>query len=331
MPFVPTARGDVEVGDLGRTLMHEHVFAITAEVAHDYPDLSWTKDKADVIDRVVEKLIATKNSGIDTIVDLTAFGHGRAIWELQEVASRVELNIVVATGFYTNDYLSYFFDFRQPTDSGGKRVDIMTEMCVRDITVGIGGTGIRAGVIKCATDKQGVTSNIERILRAAAGAHRETGVPISTHTDAFAKSGLEQQRVFASEGVDLSRVIIGHSGDSTDLPYLRELMDRGSLIGCDRFGLYLPEHGLPGMDTRIDTIARLCELGYSDRIVLSHDATCFTDWFPAEGGMQLPTWVHTHIGSAVVPAMLDHGISQSDVDAMLIENPRRILENRGRY
>jgi phosphotriesterase-related protein len=330
VPSVQTAKGEVELRDLGRTLMHEHVFAITAEVAHDYPDLSWTIDKAGVIDSVVEKLIATKNSGIDTIVDLTAFGHGRAIWELQEVASRIELNIVVATGFYTSDHLSYFFEFRQP-DTESKRVDIMTEMCIRDIKVGVGGTGIKAGVIKCATDRQGVTANIERILRATAQAHRETGAPISTHTDSSTKSGLDQQRIFASEGVDLSRVVIGHSGDSTDLDYLRQLMDQGSVIGCDRFGLYLPEHGLPGMDTRIDTIARLCELGYSDRIVLAHDATCFTDWFPSDGGMQLPTWVHTHISNAVVPAMLELGISQRDVDAMLIDNPRRILENLGRY
>src|ERR1700722_9256778 len=130
MPFVQTVKGEVDLEELGRTLMHEHVFAITAEVAHDYPDLSWTANKAAVIDSVVEKLVAAKNSGIDSIVDLTAFGHGRAIWELQEVALRVDLNIVVATGFYTNDYLSYFFEFRQPTDVDGTRVDIMTEMCI---------------------------------------------------------------------------------------------------------------------------------------------------------------------------------------------------------
>ena len=125
----------------------------------------------------------------------------------------------------------------------------MVEMFVRDITEGIAGTGVKAAILKCATDEPGLTPGVERVLRAVAVAHRATGVPISTHTHARTRRGLEQQRVFAEEGVDLGRVIIGHSGDTTDLDYLKELIAAGSYIGMDRFGL----DNILGFEHRVDT------------------------------------------------------------------------------
>src|SRR5262249_60283836 len=131
----------------------------------------------------------------------------------------------------------------------------------------------KAAIIKCATDTEGVPSTVENILRAAARAQKATGLPISTHTWAAGRSGEAQQAIFAQEGVDLRRVIIGHSGDSDDLGYLRGLMDRGSTIGMDRFGL---EHFLPTVK-RVEVVARLCAEGYAPKMVLSHDANCWTD------------------------------------------------------
>jgi phosphotriesterase-related protein len=190
---------------------------------------------------------------------------------------------------------------------------------------------VKAGVIKTATDRAGVTPNVERILRAVARAHRATGTPITTHTTVAERNGLDQQRIFAEEGVDLSRVIIGHSGDSTDLDYLRALLDAGSIIGADRFGLYLPDMGLPEMDVRIGILAQLCAEGYSDRIVLSHDVTCYADWVPQDFGSHLKEWVQTHLTDTVVPAMLAKGIPEEQVAQMLAGNPRRILQNPGPY
>jgi phosphotriesterase-related protein len=168
-------------------------------------------------------------------------------------------------------------------------------------------------------------------LRAVARAHRETGAPITTHTDVAERTGLDQQRILAEEGVDLSRVIIGHSGDSTDLTYLRALLDAGSVIGADRFGLYLPDMGLPEMEVRVKTLAQLCVEGYSDRIVLSHDVTCYSDWMPADFGGDLSDWVQTHVTDEVVPAMLKAGINEKQIDEMLVGNPKRIFETQGAY
>lgn len=225
MAELNTAAGVIDAADLGVTLMHEYVFMMTTEIAENYPEAWGDEDRrvADAIDRLNE----LKARGVDTVVDLTVIGLGRYIPRIARVAEATEINIVVATGLYTYNDVPFRFHFQGP----GTLLDgpeIMTELFVRDITEGIADTGITAAILKCATDEPGVTAGVERVLRAVAAAHRETGVPISTHTHAGTRRGLEQQRIFAEEGVDLSRVVIGHSGDSTDLDYLQELIAEGS-------------------------------------------------------------------------------------------------------
>lgn len=307
--------------------MHEHIVNINAEVEKEYPDLAWTKDKKSVLSGVVESLRAVKAAGVDTIVDCTAIGHGRDIDALMYVNEQVDINLVVCTGLYTYDYLPLFFEYKAPvTTDDGASEDVLTEMFVRDLTEGIGGSGVRAGAIKVATDRPGVTPNVERVLRAAARAHRETGAPITTHSVPALGNGLDQQRILAEEGVDLRKVVVGHSGDSTDLGYLRKLLDAGSTIGADRFGLYLPEAGLPSMEARTETVAQLCHEGYSGQIVLSHDVTCYADWFPANmGGPALSDWQLTHIPDAVLPALREHGVTAEQIEEMLVGNPMRLL------
>ncbi len=333
MATVPTVRGEIDSAALGQTLMHEHVVNITAEVARDYPDLSWTNDKEAVLQSVVAMLREVKSRGIDTVVDCTAFGHGRDVDALQRINEQVDINIVACTGIYTYDYLPFFFVYGHPVRQvDGKDIDILTEMFVRDVTQGIAGSGVKAGMIKTATDHAGVTPNIERILRAVARAHRETGAPITTHTVVAERNGLDQQRIFAEEGVDLRRVVIGHCGDTTDLDYLRALLDAGSTIGADRFGLYMPDMGMPGLDVRVRTLAQLCAEGYSDRIVISHDVTCYGDWIPKSfGRASLEDWKLTHVSDKVVPALLEAGVTRQQVDQMLVGNPRQILERRDPY
>lgn len=229
-----TARGPIDTADLGVTLMHEHVFVMTTEVVQNYPE-GWgdeSKREADAVHRLNE----LKARGVDTIVDLTVIGLGRYIPRIARIAAQTELNIVVATGLYTYNDVPFCFHYLGP----GAPLDgpeIMTDLFVRDIEQGIADTGIKAAILKCATDEPGITPGVERVLRAVAQAHKRTGVPISTHTHARTRRGLEQQRIFAEEGVDLSRVIIGHSGDTTDLDYLEELVNNGSYIGMDRFGI----------------------------------------------------------------------------------------------
>jgi phosphotriesterase-related protein len=203
----------------------------------------------------------------------------------------------------------------------------MVDMFVKDIEEGIADTGVKAAILKCATDQPGVTPGVERALRAVAKAHRATGVPISTHTDAHLKRGLEQQQIFDDEGVDLSRVIIGHSGDTTDIAYLEELMARGSYIGMDRFGVDVI---LP-FEERVATVAELCQRGHHEKMVLSHDASCHIDWFGDAVTKLATNWHYLHITKDVVPALREKGVTEEQLTAMLVDNPRRIFEHGGGY
>jgi phosphotriesterase-related protein len=206
--------------------------------------------------------------------------------------------------------------------------ETMTEMFVRDIEVGIADTGVKAAILKCATDAPGVTTGVERVLRAVAQAHRQTGVPISTHTDAGTRRGLEQQRILADEGVDLTRVVIGHCGDSTDIDYLEELIANGSYIGMDRFGIDL----LLPFEDRVNTVATMCERGHAGKMVLSHDAHCFIDSLPESMLAEAtPNWHYLHIHNDVLPALKQRGVTDDQIDTMLVQNPRRIFETRGGY
>jgi phosphotriesterase-related protein len=325
MPQVNTARGPIDTSGLGVTLMHEHVFIMTTEVTQNYPE-RWGEEAAREAD-AVKRLTKLKATGVDTIVDLTVIGLGRYIPRIARVAAATDLNIVVATGVYTFNDVPFCFHYLGP-GAPLNGPEIMTEMFVRDIEQGIADTGVRAAILKCATDEPGVTPGVERVLRAVAQAHRHTGVPISTHTHAETRRGLEQQRIFADEGVDLSRVVIGHCGDSTDIDYLEELIANGSYIGMDRFGMDLV---LPFED-RVNTVARMCERGHADKMVLSHDAKCYFDALPdALLPTVAPNWHYLHIHNDVLPALRARGVTDEQITTMLVDNPRKIFDHQGGY
>lgn len=325
MATINTVRGPVDSARLGPTLMHEHVFVLSTEIMQNYPD-AWGEEDKRVAD-AIRRLNELKQRGIDTIVDLTVIGLGRYIPRIQRVAAETELNIIVATGVYTYNDVPMYFHFQGPgTELGGP--ELMTDMFIRDIEQGIADTGVRAAILKCATDQPGITAGVERVLRSVAQAHRQTGAPISTHTHAPTRRGLEQQRIFREEGLDLSRVIIGHSGDTTDIEYLEELIAEGSYIGMDRFGIDV----LLPFEDRVRTVARMCERGHADKMVLSQDAACFNDWLPeAALPAVVPNWHYLHIHNDVIPALKEQGVTDEQINTMLIDNPRRIFERQGGY
>jgi len=245
MPTVNTVSGPIDTADLGFTLMHEHIIIESPGVRENFPIF----EREAEIEKAVGKIKDAMSRGVKTLVDLTP-GDWRDIPYVKAVVARSKMQVIVATGIYWE----VPHHFRHTT---GRSVEYIADLFIRDIRDGIMDTGVKAGIIKCATDEPGVTQDVERILRASAKAHRATGVPISTHTHPASEVGLAQQDVFESEGVDLSRVVIGHSGDSEDTDYLRKLCDRGSYIGMDRFGIDI----FLETEKRVATIAKMCELG----------------------------------------------------------------------
>ncbi|MQY09552.1 phosphotriesterase family protein [Actinomadura macrotermitis] len=318
MTAVQTLRGPI--ADPGATLMHEHVFGLSPEILWNWPDIPEGWDLEERAREAAGKLNELKAAGIDTIVDLTVIGLGRYVPAVQRVAEQTGINIVAATGLYTYDALPAYFGNRGPGSLFGGP-DRLAEFFVRDITEGIGRTGVKAGMLKCATGRQGITPGVERVIRAVARAHRETGVPITTHSESATRNGLDQQELLAEEGVDLSRVVIGHAGDSTDLDYLEELIAGGSYLGMDRFGIEFCS-----FEDRVATVVALCERGYADRMVLSHDSYCFNDRFdPAVVKRRHPNYHLLHISRDVLPALRAAGVTEAQIERMLVGNPRRIL------
>jgi len=313
---VHSVRGPIRSDQLGTVLMHEHVFVLSEEIRVNYPEY-WDEDTR--VADAVAKLTALTSRGVDTIVDPTVIGLGRDIPRIQRVNSQVDINIIPATGLYTYNDIPFFLQYVGPdTLFGGD--DPMIEMFVRDLTEGIADTGVKAGFLKCAIDAPGLTAGVERVIRAVAAAHTRTGAPITVHTNPHNQSGLVVQRIFLEAGVDLSRVVIGHSGDSTDLDYLCALMAAGSFIGMDRFGLDV----LLPFEQRVATVAELCRRGHAEQMVLAQDASCYIDWFPpAAKQAAVPNWHFTHIHDDVLPALRERGVSEEQITTMLVDNPRR--------
>ncbi|GGC45029.1 phosphotriesterase [Brevibacterium sediminis] len=319
MTEVQAVTGTIDSSELGRTLVHEHIFVLSEEMRQNY-DTTW--DDEERISDAVTKLNDLKAAGIDTIFDPTVVGLGRYIPRVQKVAEQTDLNIIVATGLYTFTDLPHQFEHRGP----GLLIDEpepLVGLFVRDLTEGIADTGVKAAFLKCAIESPGLTEGVERTMRAVGQASAQTGAPITVHTNPATGSGLVTQRVLKEEGADLEKVIIGHSGDSTDLDYLSQIAEAGSFLGMDRFGIdaYLPT------EPRVDTIVELVRRGYAERITLAHDAACYIDYFTQEEKAQIqPNWHFRHISDDVIPMLLDKGVSEDNIDTMLVKNPRRYFE-----
>ncbi|MEU4225687.1 phosphotriesterase-related protein [Nonomuraea sp. NPDC026600] len=322
MPTVNTVRGPVDVDELGQTLMHEHVFVLSTEYLDNYGKGDWWDEEFRVADAIT-KLNAAAAKGVRTIVDPTVWGIGRYIPRIQRIAAEVpDLHIIAATGMYSFDELPHQYEFRGP----GLLLDIpdpMIDDFVRDITEGIADTGVKAAFLKCVVEQKGLTPGVERICRAVAQAHVRTGAPITVHTNSVTQSGAIALDFFAKEGVDLTKVVVGHAGDTNDLDYLMRLADTGATLGMDRFGLDVYN----STSERVATIAALCQRGYADRMVLSHDAGCFYDYFGTAWDEALstmaPNWRYDHIHDEVLAALLDSGVTGDQIEQMLVSNPRR--------
>jgi phosphotriesterase-related protein len=321
MPQVQTVNGAVDTTELGRTYMHEHIFVLSADVQLNYPD-EWGSEDARV-DDAVDKLTALAAQGVRTIVDPTVIGLGRYIPRIQRVAERVpDLNIVVATGCYTYDSAPFYFEHRGP-GLGPDVPDPMVEMFVSDIEDGIAGTGVKAGLLKCAIDQPGLTAGVERIMRAVARAHHRTGTPVTVHTHPDSHTGPEVRRVMCDEeGVAPGRIVLGHSGDTTDVDHLTELAEAGFILGMDRFGINLATT----FENRADTLVEMCRRGFAEQMVLSQDASCYIDWIDPKVRPTLPQWHYLHIEEDVLPYVREHGVTDEQIQTMLVDTPRQYFE-----
>jgi len=320
MAKVNTVMGPVSTEELGVTLMHEHL--VFAYLGWECDALSPAYDREAVATACVEALQEAKSYGLKTLVDATATDMGRDV-ELQKIVSeRLGINIICATGFYTEKLgkAGYFKERSQV-------YDIVAELCetlVKEITQGIGNTGVKAGVIKVGTGHARISSYEEKVLKAAARAQKETGVPIITHTEA-GTMGPEQADLLISEGADPKRVVIGHMCGNADLNYHVAVLEKGVNIAFDRLGIdtLFPDR------LRKACLMGLIGIGYVDRILLSQDCPAYRLGRPFEFAEAtkrlLANWTYVHVFKNIIPALKEAGVSEDKINTLMVENPRRLF------
>ncbi len=314
MATVNSVTGPIDIDDLGFTLSHEHVGTNAAGLLHTYPEII---DRDGIREQSVAAMAAVREDGVRTIVDVSTFDLGRDVLLIREVAEASGMQIIVATG----NHLAV------PRPFGDLSPDVIAELYVREIEEGIEGTGIKAGIIKVASDEGGITSPQEVVLRAAARAQKATGMRISTHTWSPERIGEAQVRILEEEGVDLDKVYIGHSNDDTDLDYLFGLLNKGVWLGLDRYPGGT-RAGTPNWEQRTEVAKALMDAGFTHRIFLSHDYSVPKARHGAEVQEQRrlanPDG-YNFIPRYVLPRLKEMGASDADIHQITVENPRRFF------
>ncbi|MEU9238539.1 phosphotriesterase-related protein [Streptomyces sp. NPDC048385] len=318
---ISTVRGDIDADALGMTLTHEHLFVWNPEFHRNFPAL-W--DSAAGVERAAQQLENAYELGIRTIVDLTVLGQGRDPQLIAQVAEKTRVNIVLATGIYALDGLPQIVRYRGP----GEILDMpdpLVDLLESDIRDGIAGTRAKASLVKFACEDQETGPTLRRVAAAVAEVHRRTGVPVVVHTDPDRPNALLALDLLGKHGVDAGDVVLAHAGDIADAGYLREVAGSGAYIGCDRFGMVMvPE------EQRVSNVLELVARGHLRQLLLSHDCASFIDHFPEEVRQSMmPDWSYDHLPLRVIPALRRAGLTDGELTALFVDNPRRLLTGRG--
>jgi predicted metal-dependent phosphotriesterase family hydrolase len=298
---VMTVLGPVAPRELGLTLMHEHLLITTYRVTGNEDAFLDDEDQA------VAELAAFMAAGGRTLVDMTNRGLGRNPEGLRRIARATGAHIVMGCGWYRQNFYDETI-VRTRTD------DLAADM-VRDLTVGADGTDVRAGVIgEIGVEKHYVSASEERVLRAAARAHKQTGAAVSTHA-VYAPIGLEQLDILVEDGVDPRRVIIGHCDTYLRLDYHEAILRRGAYVQYDTFG----KKSLYPDDRRVACLVELLRRGHASQIMLSSDV-CRRSELHAYGGHG-----YDHVPTNILPALRKQGVSDEQIHTMTVDNPARVL------
>lgn len=325
-----TVSGPVAPGELGPTLVHEHLTSLVAG-----PWLSASEDADEAIDLASRALACLRGLGVRSVVDLTPIDAGAGLRRdaaaLAKIASRTGLHVIASSAFYKEPLL--------PAAVRAADVDELAELHVREATVGIGATEIRAGMFgEVGTSLRAVTPTEERCLRAVARAHRATGVPISTHCT-LGTMAPEQLAILRQERVELSRVVIGHLDLAHDVDYVERVLASGAIAGFDTFGKERFDYAVPespgggeGVQVkwtfartdaaRMDLLAALVKRGYERQIVLSMDLTGHVTFANRD---TIGRFGYAYLHRRILPGLLERGVPAAAIERMLVENPARLL------
>ncbi|HYM52487.1 MAG TPA: phosphotriesterase-related protein [Candidatus Dormibacteraeota bacterium] len=307
-PRVMTVSGPIPPERVGFTLPHEHtgIFLWHVRDRWDYWEL--TPDEL----TLAEELRDFRRRGGSTLVDVTLPGIGRDPERLRRLTSRTGVQIVMGCGWYREAYypVEALIDRRS--------VDDLAEELIGELRDGVGGSGVRPGIIgEIGTDKPWVSALEERVHRAAARAARATGLAITTH-GVKSSVGLAQLRIFEEEGADPARVVIGHADSYPFLDHYLAILERGANLEFDFLGhrFSTEEAEEPRL---VELIVELLERGYGSQLLLSQDV-CHNSQLKANGGSG-----YTYLQQHFLPTLRTAAVGEGEIQQMTIDNPRRIL------
>lgn len=322
MGEVNTVSGPVSPDELGVTLMHEHVVSAIGS-GYLIDESVAPLDRAACVKAALETFAELKTYGVKTYVDATPIDLGRDAALLKEIAEKSGMNIVCATGlYYEKNGAAAYYRFRS-TIPFFDIVKELEELFVKEITQGIGKTGVKAGVIKVATGHGEISAYEEAVLKAAAHAQKATGVPVITHTEA-GTMGPEQAELMIAEGADPRKLMIGHAGGNGDMKYHTSILDKGVYLSFDRIGLDLP----PEMSDRwtLSCIIGLIGIGFANRLMMSHDSIVTWLGRPMAFLAQVqPNWHPRRVFKDMIPALREAGVTEEKIKTILQDNPRRLF------
>ncbi len=303
MPFIRTVLGDIDPSDLGACYPHEHVLCSPPPDVTDR-DLEMDNEAA-----ALQELTWFKQAGGRALVDMTPADYGRNALGMKRVSEATGIHLIATTGLHKDK-----FSARIVKD---KSIEELADRFAHDVTEGVDGTDIKAGVIKAASSLNAIAANEEKVFRAAARAHQLTGAAISTHTE-VGTMGLEQIQLLLSEGVKPERIIIGHVDRKMEWEYHFAMWQTGVTLGYDQISKekYAPD------SQRVEFILRAVKEGFGKQIVLGGDLARKSYWpsYGTGGGPGL-----TYILWRFIPWLRSEGLSEDAIQDLLVRNPARIL------
>lgn len=297
-----TVNGEIDKNSLGSTYIHEHLSVDLSAHKKD-PDTNF-----DDVESLIDEIKNIKSKGIDSIVEVTNRGMGRNIEVMKRVADETGINVIASTGFYKEPFLpSYVYEMEEKE---------LSKLLIKDLTEGIDNTDIKAHVIgEIGTSKDTMTDMEHKIFRVAARAHLETGRVFSTHTT-LGTYAIKQIEFMKKHNIDLSKVVIGHLDLNCDSDYHLRIADNGCYLAFDTIG----KNNYEKDEVRVKYIKNLIDRGHLNQIVLSQDITRKSH-LKINGGIG-----YDHLIDNFIPKLLEAGITQSQIDKMLKENPRELLD-----
>jgi phosphotriesterase-related protein len=315
---INTVNGPIAAGDLGWTLYHEH--ALVGMPGWESDTVSPAVSFSDLVDRSVARVEQMKAAGFSSYVDPVPNDLARNVELLKAVADRTGFNIIFATGLYHEHVggAPYWHTALAVDAERGARK--MSDLFIGEIENGVGTTGLKPGIIKVATAHGAISPYEEQIIRAAARASAQTGIPILTHTDG--ELGTEQLAIIESEGAQVGNVVVGHSDESSDTGYHESIINAGSYIGFDRFGY---EYGVTDAQ-RIESVLAVRDRGQLDRLMISYDSVW--NWAGSAFPQAMLEGLFNNVGSGFdrVPDLLRKaGLSEAELETIFVTNPRRFL------